>query len=301
MTDNDTRTGTFKRSCQHWSEDGRAGMEAFYRLASIDYRLLAEEIDWLQVFQQLVQRHEPEKIRLLDVACGSGQFPAALLKFGGLQTSQNLSVEYSLLDPSDFSIRTARERLAGPFQPADEHLCTIQQFEPKLSRYAVVWATHALYCVPRGELDVAVDRMLAALEPGGLGFVAHASQQSHYVGFHDLYLESRRSTNPSEPFSTGEQLIEVFQSKVDSTKLQSWSIEYEGQLPLDDRDTAERYLQRCLFDDTISLDEMLADRHMGDHLRSCIDESSDSWRFPQKVWLIFFGDLAQSIGDYRRR
>ena len=183
--DSNPQTDTFERSCRHWSEDGRAGMEAFYRLASIDYRLLAEELDWGKVFQELAQRCGPE-IRLLDVACGSGQFPDALLKHGGLKTLQNLSVTYSLLDPSEFSIRTARQRLAAPFESCEEHLCTIQQFEPTASRYAVLWATHALYCVPQCELEVAVDQMLAAVEPAGLGFIAHASQQSHYIRFQDL-------------------------------------------------------------------------------------------------------------------
>ncbi len=298
MTSN-SQTDTFKRSCQHWSEDGRAGMEAFYRLATIDYQLLAEELDWAKVFQELVQRCGPD-IRLLDVACGSGQFPEALLKYGGLETIQDLSVKYSLLDPSEFSIRTARQRLAAPFETSEEHLCTIQQFEPIAQRYVVEWATHALYCVPQCELEVAVDQMLAALDPVGLGFIAHASQQSHYVQFHDHYLQSLRS-NDEEPFSTGEQLIEVLQAKVDPAELQCWAIDYEGTLDLEDRDTAERYLQRCLFDDTISLDRMLADQRMGDHLRACTDNDSGIWRFPQKVWLIFFGDLAKSIGDYRRR
>ena len=74
-----------------------------------------------------------------------------------------------------------------------------------------------------------------------------------------------------------------------------------GTLDLEDRETAELYLQRCLFDDTLSLDDMLADQRMGDHLRSCMDKTSGMWRFPQKAWLIFFGELAESIGDYRRR
>ncbi len=295
----DTQTDTFKRSCRHWSEAGRGGMEAFYRLAATDYRLLAEELAWLPVFQELAQRYGPE-IRLLDIACGSGQFPAALLEFGGLQQDPNLAVKYSLLDPSDFSIRTARQQLAGPFEPAEEHLCTIQQFQPTTSRYAVAWAIHALYCVPERELEVAIDRMLAAVETTGLGFIAHASQQSHYVKFHDRYLQSLGS-DQAVPFSTGEQLIQVLQAQVDAAELQYWSIDYEGRVDLDDRDTAERYLQRCLFDDSISLDSMLADPHMGDHLRSCIDASSGMWRFPQRVWLIFFGGLAKSISDYKLR
>jgi SAM-dependent methyltransferase len=274
-------------------------MDAFYRLATIDYQLLAEQLDWGKVFHELNQRFGPE-VRLLDVACGSGQFPAALLKYGGLETCQNLRVKYSLLDPSEFSIRTACQQLVAPFEPSEENLCTIQQFEPTGSRYAVVWATHALYCVPQRELELAVDRMLAALDTGGLGFIAHASQQSHYVRFHDLYLQNLRSDH-AEPFSTGEQVIEVLQAKVDTAALRCWSIDYQGTLDLNDRETAERYLKRCLFDDTVSLDGMLADQQMGDYLRNCIDDTSGMWRFPQRTWLIFFGELAKSIGDHRRR
>ena len=62
----------------------------------------------------------------------------------------------------------------------------------------------------------------------------------------------------------------------------------------------ERYLQRCLFDDSISRDEMLEDQYLGDYLRGCIDDRRKIWRFPQKVRLIFFGEFAKSIGDYRR-
>ena len=295
----DPKTETFERSCQHWSEEGRAGMEAFYRLATIDYQLLAEQLDWGKVFQETGQRFGPE-VRLLDVACGSGQFPAALLKYGGVETCRNLTVEYSLLDPSEFSICTARQQLAAPFTPSEEYLCTVQQFDPPASRYAVVWATHALYCVPQCELEVAVDQMLAASEPAGLGFIAHASQQSHYVRFHDLYLQGLPSDH-TEPFSTAEQVIEALQARVDKAALRCWSIDYEGTLDLEDRETAERYLQRCLFDDTISLDGMLADQRMGDYLRSCMDRRGGVWRFPQKTWLIFFGELAKSIDDCRRR
>jgi len=272
-------------------------MEAFYRLAAFDYQLLAEELDWQHVFLNLAQRCESD-IRLLDVACGSGQFPAALLDYGGLQMTPKLSVKYSLLDPSDFSIRTARQKLIAPFEPSEEYCCTIQHLEPT-HRHEIVWATHALYCVPECEIAMALDKMLAALVTTGLGFIAHASQQSHYVRFHDLYLQSF-GKEQAPPYSTGEQIIESLKTKVDDESLQCWSIQYEGTLDLEDRETAERYLQRCLFDDSISLDEMLLDQYLGDYLRSCMDDRQKIWRFPQKVWLICFGELAKSIGDYRR-
>lgn len=291
-------TDTFNRSCRHWSEDGRAGMEAFYRLASLDYQLLAEELDWIKVFQELSRRCGSE-LGLLDVACGSGQFPAALLKDGGVENCQDLAINYSLLDPSEFSIRTARQRLAAPFVPSEEYHCTIQDFKTTADQYHVVWATHALYCVPKCDLELAVEQMLKGLGSAGIGFIAHASQQSHYIQFHDHYLQSLQSDEAS-PFSTGEQLIEVLQARLDPTTLRYWPIDYVGSLELEDRDTAERYLQRCLFDDTISLDEMLADRRMGDHLRNCVDKNTGTWRFPQRTWLIFFGEWAESINGFRR-
>ena len=64
---------TAARSLAHWSEEGRAGMEAFYVLARKDYRVLAEALDW----GRLLRAHaRPDgSLRLLDVACGSGRPP----------------------------------------------------------------------------------------------------------------------------------------------------------------------------------------------------------------------------------
>ena len=164
-------------------------MDAFYRLAAIDYKLLAQQISWGKLFAT-VQEKFGTAFRLLDVACGSGQFPDALLKYGELEKCPGVRVEYSLLDPSEYSIHVARQKLSGPFEPAEELLETVQDLTVPAGLYSVVWATHALYCVPPEELGVAIDRMIAAMDPGGLGFIAHASQDSHYLKFHDLYLQT---------------------------------------------------------------------------------------------------------------
>jgi hypothetical protein len=87
---------------------------------------------------------------------------------------------------------------------------------------------------------------------------------------------------------------------LDPAAFDCWSIDYAGTLDIEDRATVERYLQRCLFDDTISLDSMLENRQLGGYLRGCIDHTSGSWRFPQRVWLIFFADLAERMRDWRR-
>jgi hypothetical protein len=71
---------TAQRSLAHWSEAGRTGMQAFYALATEDYRQLALARDWTA---DLREQAVDQQVRLLDVACGSGRFPAALLAHWG--------------------------------------------------------------------------------------------------------------------------------------------------------------------------------------------------------------------------
>ena len=52
----------------------------------------------------------------------------------------------------------------------------------------------------------------------------------------------------------------------------------------DDVDAVEGYLQRCVFDDTASLNEMLSTEPLGEYLRGCRDTSG--WRFGQRARLM---------------
>ena len=74
-----TPADTFERSCDHWSEAGRAEMEDFYSLASVDYKYLAEAIDWKHWLEARQKKVGGRCLRLLDIACGSGKFPQALI------------------------------------------------------------------------------------------------------------------------------------------------------------------------------------------------------------------------------
>ena len=75
---------TFQRSCAHWSEAGRAEMNKFYALASVDYKHLAEAVDWKKWLEERQEIVGQRSLKLLDVACGSGKFPSALNKFSQL-------------------------------------------------------------------------------------------------------------------------------------------------------------------------------------------------------------------------
>lgn len=176
-----TRADTAQRGLEHWSEAGRAEMEAFYSLAVEDYRQLVQAADW----PGLLGSHAHDDWRLLDVACGSGKFPAALLRDADLSTLPPLPVD--LLDPSAFSVAEAKGVLALPFVAGRELVVTLQDLPADLPPYDVVWATHALYALPVDELPAAAERFMSALAPGGLGVVAQATSTSHYLAFYDAF------------------------------------------------------------------------------------------------------------------
>lgn len=247
---------TAQRSLEHWSEQGRLEMEAFYALATEDYRQLAVAVDW----PALLGARAHEGWSLLDVACGSGKFPTALLRHTGIASLPG--VAYDLLDPSAFSVAEARAALAAPFVPRADLVMTLQDLPGDRGPYDVVWATHALYAVPPDELDVAMARFASALAPGGLGVVAQATSRSHYLTFYDAY---RAGVRDATPYTTAEQVAASLRAA--GAEVREQVITYETGTS--DRAIAEGFLQRCAFDDTVSLEDMERAPVLGEYLASC--------------------------------
>ncbi len=187
---------TADRSLAHWSEEGRAGMDAFYRVARQDYRLLAQARDWPSL---LAGRRT-----LLDVACGSGKFPEALDRYAELPPRPE--IEYALLDPSPFSIAEARRALAPPFVAGAELQCPLQELDPAAGPFDVVWAIHALYALPGPELDLGLERFVGALAPDGLGAIANAAHDAHYLRFYRDHLADFRG-GEGTPYTSSEQIV----------------------------------------------------------------------------------------------
>jgi SAM-dependent methyltransferase len=263
---------TAQRSLAHWSEAGRTGMQAFYALATEDYRRLALARDWTA---DLRDHAVDRRVRLLDVACGSGRFPAALLAKG---LPVEPAVHVDLLDPSAFSLAEARGVLAAPFVAADEHQVVIQDFD-RPGAYDVAWATHALYAVPPDDLATGIGRMAAALRPGGFGAVAHASARSHYLRFYEAY---RPAFAPHvAPYNDAEGVAAALRAAGAEIGVQV--LRYRTRSA--DRAVVEGFLQRCAFDDTVSLDEMEVREPLAAYLAGC-RAADGSYEFRHEVHLM---------------
>lgn len=271
---------TFERSCEHWSEASRREMEDFYALASVDYRHLARALDWKTWLETRQAQVGGRPLRLLDVACGSGKFPAALVRDADLASAAIRPVDYALLDPSAFSIAEARRALAAPFVPGQAFETTLQGLDCAPGAFDIVWATHALYALPAAELQAGLERFVQAI--GGAGFIAHARADSHYLRFYRHYLDAFRD-GLGVPYISAEEIVATLERM--GVGFETREIHYHNGAPATERSRVEGYLQRCLFDDSISLDDLLAHPTTGGYLATCRD--GDAWRFSQRVMLIF--------------
>lgn len=271
---------TFQRSCEHWSEGARGEMEDFYALASVDYRYLATALDWKAWLEEQQARVGDRPMRLLDVACGAGKFPAALVHYAHVSAASVQLIDYGLLDPSAFSIREARRALTTPFVAGQEYETTLQSLQCPRRAFDIVWAIHALYAVPQAELTLALERFIHALD--GSGFIAHACEDAHYLQFYRHYLEAFYDGH-GVPYTSAEQIVSTLQHMGVACK--ALEIKYENGVPETQSQHVQGYLQRCVFDDSIGLDQMLAHPVTGRYLDSCRDNGA--WHFNQRVMLIF--------------
>ncbi|MFT5420151.1 MAG: SAM-dependent methyltransferase [Candidatus Endobugula sp.] len=291
-------TDTFERSCAHWSEDGREGMDNFYTYATIDYGHLARRIDWPALLATLSK--QTGTLQLADLACGSGKFPAALLQHTPISkflntAGQSIQVQYDLLDPSAFAIEAAAAVLKPPFVERDHYSCRLQDWQPKPGSYDLVWATHALYCVPAEEMNACMSIVREAIRPGGIGIVAQSNRSGHYTRFYDHFLESIRGGTGTR-FSAAE---DVAKAAADAGfERQSRTLTYDTVIDANHDHALESYLQRCAFDDSISLDEMLSSGSLGQYLASSIKDGA--YRFQQSVDVMVFGDDLSSFNFWNQ-
>lgn len=274
------------RSLAHWSEESRAEMDAFYALARRDYERLArgfvDHSAWLRRVADGRRR-----ITLLDVACGSGKFPEALQEFGGVGAlSGELQIDYDLLDPSPFSLLEAAGVLSPPFVEAARHETLVEELDDAVGPFDVVWATHALYSLTPDAIRAAAARMLAALTPGGALLIAQGCRESHYLRFYRHYLQDLRDGQGTS-YAASEDLAEAL--RVSGAEPHAVRLSYDHTAALEDAVTVEGYLQRCAFDDSVSLEEMMAAPHLGPYLSDCRDEDRGLWRFHQEVDVLLLG------------
>jgi hypothetical protein len=216
-----------------------------------------------------------------------------LQDYGGIAAlSRELRIDYDLLDPSPFSLSEAARTLRPPFVEAARHQTLVEELDDAVGPFDVVWATHALYALTPDAVRAAATRMLTALAPGGALLIGQGSLDGHYLRFYRHFLDDLRD-GQGTLYAASEDLAEALRAC--GADPHAVRLSYDHTAPLEDVVTVEGYLQRCAFDDSVSLREMMTTPNLGAYLRDCRDEAEDLWRFHHEVDVLLLGSVFDGL------
>jgi hypothetical protein len=101
------------------------------------------------------------------------------------------------------------------------------------------------------------------------------------VRFYSDFLQDFRG-GEGERYRSAEEIVTALDAL--GVRHQSRDLSYRNGAPLENEDVVEGFLQRCLFDDTVTLADLLRGPRTGPYLEGC--RTGEGWRFPQRVKLI---------------
>ena len=263
-----------------------------------------------------------DALTALDMGCGVGTFSAALARHLHYATLEALSsrladpamrrlyVSVDLLDVSGVALHAASLSFTPPFHIGTLHRGALTSFVPPsdavaassdnesmfsqdLSHigYDIVYSVHGFATVPRGKIHAALRNFRASLRPGGLGFIAAATEQSHDARFAMMYHDERRKIFGAAQKNMEEEPPMLTSAEVICDALSAQGVSYNVEVKshvtevsvLDGSAMLEAYLHGVAMDDTLSLDTMLQSSTIGSYLSSCLTPDGSAYTFPQRV------------------
>ena len=157
---------------------------------------------------------------------------------------------------------------------------TLEALAPVAGPWDVVWATHALYALEPANLGAAVARYRAALAPGGFSFLAQGARDGHYLRVYEAFLEGVRG-GVGTGYVSSEELVAELRAQGAAPDVRR--VAYSHVVDARDTGVLEGYLQRCVFDDTVTLAELLEAPQTGPYLASAHDAAAGVYRFHHEV------------------
>ena len=271
--------------------DSAPWLQGFETSMHEDYRTLASIFDWAALLRAAAPPGASSSTRILDCGCGCGSFPAALARAGGLD---GLAFVVDLLDPSEYALRVAAQRLAPPFVAGTAIHGKVQSLDAT-SAYDVAWAVHSLYTLPRADIRRALLRLLAAVRPGGVLAIVHGSRGGHFCRFHAHLVAhvrkqggggSRRSHPPA--LVCAEDIEQELRAV--GVPFRVAEVGHTTAVPADAPQLLEAYLQGCAVAggvaDAPTLRELHATPGAGPYVRAMRDWERTTYHFAQRVHLI---------------
>lgn len=259
------------RSLRFYSQDVFK-KEIWFQIASIDYEELIHLFDFKLLFNSY-----KNPIKLLDVGCGTGQFPRMLAS----HLDPKISIDYHGMDPSPYSLEEIKKSLTDPFRAPTLIKAKAEDLDAlplKENRYDIIWAIHSCYCLENSSIPIVLEILVQMLNDNNSKLIIYqASPVSSYYLAQEMYYKYVMPQN-YQPLVFASDI----QMALDELSI-SYAIEtirFNHAVP---KHFLEYYLAQCLFSST-----PLKLWYISDKSRNWLESLrvEDIYFFPQEVCLI---------------
>lgn len=230
-------------------------VQSWVDVIAIEYEKLSTEYLFNEIFRSI---SVDDKIRLLDVGCGTAIFPGYLDQI----LESDIKLVCDLLDISEASLIKAREVIsrlshfeAGKsYQGLIEEIPTI--FNQGKYAYNLIWAIHSFTTVDINSMPAVYSHLLKMLAEDGLLLVYQLAQVSSYQVLHSYYRSQHVNYAKHKPYMEFEDSVRILDGMGANYAVKSFSFNHiiEESRP----DVLANYLKKVILDDEVEVMDIFA-------------------------------------------
>lgn len=265
--------GNLDRSLRYYQKS-QINPVSWFSVVAQDYQLLLEALEWRNLFPI---RSTPYSV--LDVGCGTGQFPALLSSF----LPETLYIHYDICDPSQYCLTSCRQTLRSPLFPRKAWRTTLEHAEQTWTpgSYDVAWSMQSFSCLDHETLHDSVRRLISAIHPSrGTACIFLGKRDSFFSQIRRFFFQ-QSSLPVSQPYVSAESVVTMLNQLGASTVIRE--LECVHTISIWEDRLLEQYLQQCVMDTTPlpKWKEICSMRTFLDSYRH-----GDFYHFANPCWLI---------------
>ncbi|NEP06358.1 MAG: class I SAM-dependent methyltransferase [Okeania sp. SIO2G4] len=257
-------------------------LDSWFQVTQIDYEKLIEEYSFNNLFKGFAKN----KLKLLDIGCGTAKFPSLLDK----KLEGDIHISADLLDISEYCLQVAQKQFDScqHFSINKTYLSgteNLQQLVEKTNSYDIIWAIHSLCTVDPNRMADVYLYCLDLLGDNGKFLIYQLAEKSSYNNLYSFYLSHYAERKNTTYFLTSEDHKQILDTL--GINYENIRFRFSHRINFESKNILEIYLKKCVFDNTLDVLNFFQPI-----LQESFDRETNQYQFEQIVDLLIIDEVS---------